>query len=257
MRCTSSRLQRIALILALAPSALCAAAAGTTPATQLAEPDAIRVLLAPELETTLSAQMNGTLSNVDIRLGQSVGKGATLARMNCGEVQARAKVAGAELNMAKQNLEAKRSLRQLDAAGDIEVLAATTEVEKAEGTLALAKTQLGYCQIIAPFGGRVAKVYVKPYQTLSAGAPMFDLVSSGPLKVRLNVPSTQLRYLKLGQSFDITILETGKTYPARVSTINARVDAVAQTVELEGRLVAEHPELVAGMSGIAHLPKPQ
>ncbi|MNC00151.1 hypothetical protein D3C75_474720 [compost metagenome] len=49
------------------------------------------------------------------------------------------------------------------------------------------------------------------------------------------------------------MLETGKPYQARISHINARVDAVAQTVELEARLDAPYPELVAGMSGVARI----
>ena len=137
--------------------------------------------------------------------------------------------------MARQNLDAKKSLRELKAVGDIEVSMATTEVEKATGARTLAVTQAGYCAVRAPFAARIAKVYVKSYQTVSAGTPMFDLVSDGALKVRLNVPSTLLGRLQPGQPFNVTIHETGKTYPAHVSAINARVDAVAQTVELEAQ----------------------
>lgn len=79
-------------------------------------------------------------------------------------------------------------------------------------------------------------------------------MSDGPLKVRLNVPSTLLAKLKPDAPLVVSIHETGKSYPARVSAINARVDAVAQTVELEARLNAEHPELMAGMSGVARFP---
>ncbi|GHD57926.1 efflux RND transporter periplasmic adaptor subunit [Jeongeupia chitinilytica] len=221
------------------------------------DPNAMRVLLAPVLETTLSSQMAGTLGTLNASLGQSVGKGATLASLSCGEVQARASVARAELNMARQNLTAKQGMHALNAAGDIEVATARTEVEKANGALALANAQLGYCKVSAPFGGRIAKVYVKPYQTVAAGTPLFDLVSDGALKVRLNVPSTLLRKLKKGTALDVTIHETGKTYAARVSAVNARVDAVAQTVELEARLNAAYPELVAGMSGVAQLANAQ
>jgi multidrug efflux pump subunit AcrA (membrane-fusion protein) len=103
----------------------------------------------------------------------------------------------------------------------------------------------------------VAKVYVKPYQTVQAGAPLFDLVSDGALKVRLNVPSTLLPQLKPGMPVEVEIHETGKRYPAKVSAINARVDAVAQTVELEARLDAAYPELIAGMSGTARFPDAQ
>ena len=220
----------------------------------LDEAAAIRVLLAPELETTLSSQMAGTLTELRGSFGQRVAKAAPLARFNCSEAQARAKVAAAELAMARQNLDAKRNLRKLDAVGDLEVSMANTEVQKADGAQAMAAAQTGYCQVLAPFAGRVAKVHVKPYQTVSAGTPLFDLVSDGNLKVRLNVPSTRLKNLKPGMPLEVNIVETGKQYPAHISVINARVDAVAQTVELEAQLDNKYPELIAGMSGTARFP---
>jgi len=240
----AQRLPRALLTAAVLAAALPAVAAAD-------DPGAIRVLLVARMETTLSSQMSGTIGELQAELGQKVAKNALLAQFICTETQARAKVAGAELNMARQNLDAKQNLKKLNAAGDLEVLMATTEVEKTEGALTLARTQAGYCQVRAPFGGRIAKVLAKPHQTVSAGTPMFDLVSDGPLKVRLNVPSTLLSRLKPGTPVAISIHETGKSYPAQVSAINARVDAVAQTVELEARLNAEHPELIPGMSGIA------
>ncbi|HZZ11576.1 MAG TPA: efflux RND transporter periplasmic adaptor subunit [Paraburkholderia sp.] len=218
------------------------------------DPSAIRVLLAPNLETTLSSQMNGTITDLRATLGKPFTRNAVLAQLNCAEVQARTDVAKAELNMARTNLTAKKSLRDLKAAGDIEVAMSATEVEKAQGALSLANAQLSYCRVLAPFSGHIAKVYVKPYQTVSAGTPIVDLVGDGALKVRLNVPSSLLVKLKPNAHLDITIHETGKTYPAHISAVNSRVDAVAQTVELEAQLDGEHPELVAGMSGVARFP---
>lgn len=49
--------------------------------------------------------------------------------------------------------------------------------------------------------------------------------------------------------------ETGKTYPARVTAINARVDAVAQTVELEASITGLPANSLAGMTGIARSAK--
>ena len=66
-------------------------------------------------------------------------------------------------------------------------------------------------------------------------------------------PARLLSGLQQGQALEINVLETGKPYQARISHINARVDAVAQTVELEARLDAPYPELVAGMSGVARI----
>ncbi|WP_144142218.1 efflux RND transporter periplasmic adaptor subunit [Paraburkholderia sp. BCC1884] len=258
MRLLSSKSRHVALATALFLSVTAAHAAKPAGSgDSFDDPNAIRVLLAPNLETTLSSQMNGTITDLRATLGKPFARNAVLALLNCAEVQARTDVAKAELNMARQNLTAKRSLRELKAAGDIEVAMSATEVEKAQGALSLANAQLGYCRVIAPFSGHVAKVYVKPYQTVSAGTPIVDLVGDGALKVRLNVPSSLLVKLKPNAHLDITIHETGKTYPAHVSAVNSRVDAVAQTVELEAQLDGDHPELVAGMSGTARFPPAQ
>ena len=92
---------------------------------------------------------------------------------------------------------------------------------------------------------------MRQFQGVTAGQPLVDLVSGGPLKVKLNAPSRWLAWLKNGTPFQVHIDETGKNYPAVVSAINGRVDAVSQSIELEGRVNGTFPELLAGMSGNA------
>lgn len=218
---------------------------------QVPDPHAIRVLLSPELETILASQVLGRISSVQASLGERIAKGKTLITLDCSEANARLRMANAEYAAAKDSLEVKEKLRQLEAAGDAEVALARNEAERTKASIALIQVQAGQCVIQAPFAGRVAKLHVKPYQGISAGAPLLELISDGPLKLRLNVPSRWLRTLKNGTTFDVVIDETRMTYPATVTAINARVDAVAQTVELEARISGQHPELLAGMSGIA------
>jgi RND family efflux transporter MFP subunit len=219
-----------------------------------ADPNAIRVLLAPAVETTLVAEMTGRIVQLDASLGAAVAQGRTVVAFDCGEPEARALMAEAELASAQQTLDTKRRLRVLEAAGDMEVALAVAAQDRARGAVALARAQVGQCTVVAPFGGRVAKVHVKPHQGVGVGTPLVDLVSAGPLKLRLNVPSLFLRQLRVGTPFSVAIDETGKTYPARVSAINARVDAVAQTVEIEARLAGSGAGLLAGMSGVARFP---
>ncbi|MED5297350.1 MAG: efflux RND transporter periplasmic adaptor subunit [Pseudomonadota bacterium] len=217
---------------------------------------AMRALLAPHTDATLSSQMEGTLSELPVSLGVQVAKGDTLARFDCRIEQARVNVANTELGVARLNSQAKDRLRRLDAVGDLEVALARAEVEKAQSTLNLAAAQRDRCTLTAPFSGRIAAVHVKPFQTMSAGTPILDLVADGPLKVRLNAPSSSLASLSVGQPLTLNISETGKHYAATLSAINARIDAVAQTVELEAELDQAHPELVAGMTGRALLDVP-
>ena len=215
------------------------------------DPNAIRVLLAPELETTLVSQMVGRIATLNASLGSAVSKGQRVVSMDCGEAEAHLQMALAELASADETLNTKKRLQELEAAGDMEVSLAAAAVDKAKGAIALSRTQVDKCVVIAPFSGRVAKLHVKPYQGVNIGAPLVELVSNGPPKLRLNVPSMLLRQLRVGASFEVDIDETGKTYTARVTAINARVDAVAQTIEIEARFDGRASGLLAGMSGIA------
>ncbi|CAB3627631.1 efflux RND transporter periplasmic adaptor subunit [Achromobacter pestifer] len=218
------------------------------------DPNAIRVLLSANPESTISAPMTGRLESLDAALGQTVAKDAALVRLECAEPKARLRMANAELAGARESLKAKVGLRKLDAAGDTEVNLARAATDRAAAATALAQAQVDYCVVSAPYSGRIAKVYVRPHESVAAGAPLVDLVGDGPLKVRLNMPSRYLRDLKIGTEFQIDVSETGKTYGAAISAINARVDAVAQSIELEAEVRDPAGELLPGMSGIADFP---
>lgn len=223
-------------------------------AAQLPDPQAIRVLLSPELETVLASQMLGRISSLPASLGARVAKGKTLVTFDCSEANARLRMSQAEYAAAKESLEVKERLRKLEAAGDTEVALARNEAERSKAAISLTQVQTSQCSVQAPFSGHVVKLHVKPHQGVNAGAPLLEMVSDGPLKLRLNVPSRWLQALRTGTTFEVAIDETRQAYPAKVTAINARVDAVAQTVELEARIDGRHPELLAGMSGVARFP---
>ncbi len=210
-----------------------------------------RVLLIPQKETTLVAQIVARVDRLAGELGASFREGAPLVGFDCAELDARLKMSDAEFNSAREQLDAKKRLQKLEAAGEVEVSLAAAAVEKARAQIELSKAQLRQCAVYAPFAGRIVKLHVRQYQGVNVGQPLMDIVSAGPLKVKLNAPSRWLAWLKPGSTFDVRIDETGKVYPAVVSAINGRVDAVSQSVEVEGRINGAYTDLLAGMSGTA------
>ena len=219
--------------------------------------DNIRVLMIPAAETTLVAPMVGRIDRLNVQLGSAFRAGQSLVSFDCSESDARLRMAQAELASAKEQYDAKLRLQALNAAGDVEVQMAASAAERAKAQIAVNQTQTRLCRVDAPFAGRVVKIHVKQFQGTNVGQAMVDIVSSGPLKVRLNAPSRWLQWLKVGTPFDVVIDETGKSYPANVSAINGRVDAVSQSIELEAQVRGAFPELLAGMSGNARFTTPK
>lgn len=226
------------------------------PSAKSQDPSQVRVLLAPELETTLVSPMAGQVAAVNVGLGESFTAGKILVRFVCDEQQARLEMANAELASAREAYEAKRRMKELQQAGRVEVAIAASTAEKAQAQVKLLNVQLDYCAVKAPFDGRVVKIGVKAHQGVNQAQPLLELVSAGPLKLRINVPAKWVNWLRIGTSFEVAIEETGKTYQATVSARNARIDAVSQTIEIEATIMDKPRELLPGMSGTAHFSPP-
>ena len=216
----------------------------------------VRVLVAPQLETSLASPMLGRVLSLNVSLGSTFAKGKALVVFDCQEQNARVAMAAAEIAAARENHEAKLRLQGLQAAAEVEVALAAAALDKARAQSALYRAQAAQCTVTAPFAGRAAKVHVKPHQSVTAGQPLVDIVQGTAPKLRLNVPSKWLAWLTLGRVFTVVIDETSRIYQARVAAINARVDAASQTIELEATVDKPGPELLPGMSGTAQFDLP-
>lgn len=211
----------------------------------------IRVLLVPRREAVVVSEIVAKVVSMPTTLGATLRAGEALVRFDCSEQKAKLDMASAEMDAAREGHAAKLRLQGLQSAGDLEVTLAAAARDRAKGALDLAETQFNACTITAPFAGRVVKLSARPHQSVTAGQPLLEFVSADPPRLRLNVPSRWLRWLKPGSRFAISVDETGRTYRATVAAINGRVDAVSQSVELEADVVDPDPKLLAGMSGTA------
>ena len=227
------------------------ARAQSTQAAIVPSPDSVRVLLTPGGETTLASPVSARVELLNATLGSRFASGQVLVSFDCKEQTARLDMAKAELDGAVEQHEAKIRMKGLEQASDVEVALAASAVAKFRAQIALSKAQVQQCTVVAPWAGRVAKLHIKNYMSVTPGQPMLDLVMNAPLKLKLNVPSNRLGQVKVGSQFNVTVDENGKIYKARITAVNSRVDPVSQTIEIEAAFVGAFPELLAGMSGTA------
>lgn len=214
------------------------------------EPEIAALILAGE-ETTLSSQMAGRISRITAGLGDSVKKGSRLIQFDCSEQKAQLDTAEAEYRGARETHLSKLRLQALGAAGELEVTVAAAAADKARGQVHLRKSQMAYCGVNAPFSGNVARLRVKAAESVNVGQPLVDLVNPDSLKAQMFVPASWITWLKRGAPLVIHVRETGQSFQARVSKVNARVDGVSQQLEVEARIEKGQGRLLPGMVGAA------
>ena len=193
------------------------------------------------------------MSQIPTRPGTRFERDEVLIRYECTENEARAQIALSEHTAASETLAAKIRLQSMNAASEIEVIVAAAQVSKAEAQLKLAEYQARQCRVLAPFDGYVVRSIGKPYQTTTVGQPMLEIITAGTPKLRVSADSRLFNRFRVGTSLRVTIDETGQSYNARITLINARIDPVNQTFEMEARVQGSAPGLLPGMSGSAVL----
>lgn len=214
----------------------------------------ISVLVVAGEETTLSSQMAGKIKKVNYGLGDNVPSGAVLVEFDCAEQESQLIAAQAEYRGARETHLTKLRLQALGAAGELEMTVAAAAADKAKSQIVFRDSQIAYCKVVAPFAGRVAKMRVKLAESVAIGQPMIDMLNPGSLKVQLYVPATWIKWLKPGTPFQVQTSDDGRSYRARISKLNSRVEGVSQSLELEGRFEGATPLLLPGMVGTALFP---
>jgi membrane fusion protein (multidrug efflux system) len=220
------------------------------------QPEVAALIVAGE-ETTMSSQMAGRIRQLRVGLGDRVKKGARLMEFDCSEQRAQYDTADAEYRAARETHLARLRLQALGAAGELEVTVAAAAADKARSQVTLRRSQLAYCSVSAPFAGNVARLRVKPSESVNVGQPLVDLVNPGSLKAQMFVPASWIVWLRPGLPLSINIRDTGQTFNARVSKINSRVDGVSQQLEIEARIDKGQDRLLPGMVGSASFPQQQ
>lgn len=217
----------------------------------------LRAQLAPREFTELSSELAARIDHINTKIGDHFKKGDVLVVFDCSIENAEVAKARAAAEQADKTYAINQRLLALKSIGDLELEVSQAEVGKAKADLAGAEATQSKCTISAPFSGVTVEQKAREFQYATPGQPLLDIIDDRDLDLELIVPSRWLAWLKPGFPFHVQIDETGKSYPARVTRLGGRVDAVSQSIRVFGEITADAPELMAGMSGKADIAPPK
>ena len=203
----------------------------------------------PRRYTTLAAEIGAKVSRLTVPEGGRFKAGQVLVGFDCTLQQTQLHKAQAALVAAEKTWGANQRLAELNSVGQVELQVSQAEVAKAKAEVAANSAVLAKCTISAPFAGRIAEQRIREQQYVQPGQALLDILDDSSLELEFIVPSKWLAWLKPNQGFQVAIDETGKSYPAKVQRIGARVDPVSQSVKLSAVIDGKFNELIAGMSG--------
>lgn len=253
-------IRSIAILMLLASPAWAGDVPAPSPAVAgllaLPEDREVRVQLTPEKEARLTSRMNGVIDRLPLRDGDTVKQGDLIAHIQCDEREQAAAQAKARLDKQSGLARSAKKLADLGSGSKVDMQVRQAEEAEARASYELARTEAGYCDIRAPFDGRLAALAVKNFQAVRENDPVAEVLQDENLEAEMIVPSRWLAWLEKDKAFNIRVDETGREYPAVITHLGGRVDPVSQSVKVYARISDRGPELLAGMGGVALLSPP-
>jgi RND family efflux transporter MFP subunit len=214
------------------------------------------------LESNLSFKLGGTISRINVKVGDNVNTGQLIAQLDSKDFQLQVQQAEAALEQAKaQALNAKanydrtRSLYENNNASKSELdrtraayESANASVSSAEKQLELARSQVGYTRLTAPFTGVISAVNVEVNENVNAGTPIVTLTGEAKPEVELSVPEMLITQIKEGKEVTITFdAIPDKVFTGIISEVGIATSQYSTTYPVTVQLKDTDPDIRPGM----------
>jgi len=219
--------------------------------------------------TMLSFRVGGRLASLPVnrQVGALVGLGDVLATLDPVDYENALKNAEASFQLAMTQFKRASELVKDGYVSETEFDRLKARYLSKEAELSQARTNLGYTELRAPFGGRISKVLVNNFESVRADQPIAILEDADKVDVEIQVPSSVMAqisdevkaaYRAAGQGQHVYEVEfeiaPGRRYPAMVSEAETRPDPATLTYRTVVSMpLPEGVEVLAGLNARVHM----
>lgn len=216
-----------------------------------------------DIAAKLSFEVSGRVKSVDVRAGQRVEKGDTIAtlddsyfKLKVNEVKASLKDAQARYANAKSYYARIKQLyvNRSSSLSDLDNARASKESAYAnykamKNRLEQAKLKLTSTKLIAPISGVISEVMVHKGENIASGMPVATISSTQNIEVPVSVPGSLIDNIKLGQEVSVRFdALKDKSFKATVVEVSTTSNIRTTTFPVVVRLQEKYKKIKPGMS---------
>ncbi len=189
-----------------------------------------------ESNTIATAKAPGVITNINVRSGQYVSRGQTLATLDANAmVQSKAPIEQ-QLSLAKTLYQKQKRLFDKGIGTEVQLLQVKTQMDATQKQLNAMDAQIAMYRITSPISGTIESIDVKIGQATSPGIPAFKVVNLRSLKVTAEVAESYSSKINKGDKVKIKLKDLGKEVDAKITFASKVIDPLNRTFKIEIRL---------------------
>lgn len=175
----------------------------------------------------LSFPLLGTITSVEVEVGDQVKAGETVATLDTAILEAQ--VAEAEANVAAAEAQ-KALLRRIGSKQD-QLDAAQADVDRAQAQAEQVKVRLTQTTLITPMDGTIVTVDAAPGETANPGQVLFTIADLSHMRIETtDLSERDIPLVEIGQSANVFIESLNEVFDGQVVDIDRQSETVGGDV---------------------------
>ncbi|MEY2563971.1 MAG: rane fusion protein multidrug efflux system [Verrucomicrobiota bacterium] len=182
----------------------------------------------------ISAELAGTVSEINFESGTTVKKGDILLKLDASAEQAQLRSAQADAELAKADFERAQDLANRKVISAAELDAASSKYAQKKAAVENIQSIINKKEIRAPFDGAAGIRSVNPGEMVAVGHPLVSLQSLDKVFVDFALPQQQLAEVKTELPVKVTTdAIADREFDGKLTAINSSIDPATRNLSLQ------------------------
>jgi membrane fusion protein (multidrug efflux system) len=203
-------------------------------------------------DLVLAAERDGAVNFIGPKEGEWVKKDDLIAQIDMVALKATLERCEATAKMAESIAERRKSLHDGKMISQEALDQALTDHTLAICNLKEAQVNYEHASVRAPIDGVINKLHIDPGEFVNRGQKVADLVDVRSIRINVQIPEMDVRYIKNGEKVLVTIdAYEGEKWIGEIDLVSFKADPATKT--FKARVVVDNQDLRIRPGMIAHV----
>ena len=202
-------------------------------------------LLANE-STEIRPEVSGKLVQLNVKEGRFVSRGALLAKLYDGDLQAQRRKLEVQLKIAEQTENRQAQLLKIQGISQQDYDLSLLQVHNLKADIDIINEAIRKTEIRSPFSGKLGFRNISPGAYITPTTIICTVSQVDQLKLQFTIPEKYSSEIKPGQKIDFTVDGSDKTFHALVSATEVYIEENTRSLSIRSIVKTPDPVLVPG-----------
>ncbi len=186
-----------------------------------------------EESVSLSSEMPGTITKINVKPGDEVHKGQVLAETDARALQQSISDLQTSAELVNQLYDKQKALWDQKIGTEVQFLQAKSQKESMEKKMGMLQEQVRMTKIISPIEGTVDAVDIKLGQLTAPGMPAIRVINFSNLKVKADLAESYASKVHKGDEVVIKFPDTKDSLVEKIDYASRAISALNRTFGVE------------------------